>query len=229
MHEHIVRIKDISRLLDGLNRPYVFVGGATVTLYATYPEVAEEVRPTEDVDVVVELISYSGYAQITERLLELGFSPDRDSGVICRFKIHGIVVDIMPTEPEALGFSNRWYPEGFRQAETRQIDEETNVRIFSLPYFLASKWEAFKSRGKGNFRMSHDFEDIVYVFEQCHDFELQLERAPQDVLEYLRHEVGGLINNEDFIEGISCHMQSSYRGSDPTEIILKLTSILSNK
>lgn len=58
MHEHIVRIKDVSRLLDGLDRPYVFVGGATVALYATYPEAAEDVRPTEDVDVVVELVSY---------------------------------------------------------------------------------------------------------------------------------------------------------------------------
>ena len=73
MHEHIIRIKDVAHLLTGLEQPYVFVGGATVALYATHPETADEVRPTEDVDVVVELISYSGYAALSEKLLELGF------------------------------------------------------------------------------------------------------------------------------------------------------------
>jgi predicted nucleotidyltransferase len=228
MHEHIVRIKDVSRLLDGLDRPYVFVGGATVALYATYPEAAEDVRPTEDVDVVVELVSYAGYAQITERLIELGFTPDAQSSVLCRFKIHGMVVDVMPTEPEAIGFSNRWYPEGFRQAESRRIDEETTVQIFSLPYFLASKWEAFKSRGKANFRASHDFEDIVYVLEQCHDFEQQLANASGEVLEYLHEEIGSVLDNEDFVEGVGCHMQGSYHGSNATEIIDRLKSILQN-
>jgi len=66
--------------------------------------------------------------------MHLGFSPDPESNIICRFKIHGMTVDVMPTEPEAIiGFSNRWYPGGFRWAET-SIIEDTTVRIFSLPY-----------------------------------------------------------------------------------------------
>ena len=132
----------------------------------------------------------------------------------------------MPTEPEAIGFSNRWYPEDFRQAETKAIDDETTVQVFSLPYFLASKWEAFKSRGKANFRASHDFEDIVYVLEHCHDFERQLANASGEVLHYLRQEVGSVLDNENFVEGVGCHMQGSYRGSDATEIIERLKSVL---
>jgi hypothetical protein len=62
MHEHIIRIIDVAKLLKGLNRPFVFVGGATVALYATFPDRTEDIRPTEDVDVVVELLSYAGYA-----------------------------------------------------------------------------------------------------------------------------------------------------------------------
>ena len=57
MHEHIIRIRDIAILLKGLNRPFVFVGGATVALYANFPDRTEDIRPTEDVDVVVELLS----------------------------------------------------------------------------------------------------------------------------------------------------------------------------
>lgn len=48
MDEHIVRIRDIAKLLKGLNRPFVFVGGATVALYATFLNLTEDVRPTED-------------------------------------------------------------------------------------------------------------------------------------------------------------------------------------
>jgi hypothetical protein len=51
----------------------------------------------------------------------------------------------MPTEPEAIGFSNIWYPEGFQTAINHRLDEQTEIKIFSLPYFVATKWEAFKA------------------------------------------------------------------------------------
>jgi len=89
----------------------------TVALYATFPDHTEEIRPTDDVDVVVELLSYSGYEEISEKMIVSGFSNDVEPGVICRFKIHGLAVDIMPTDPNVIGFSNRWYPDGFKFAE----------------------------------------------------------------------------------------------------------------
>lgn len=55
MHENIVRIKAIANILKSLGQPYVFVGGATVSLYATKRDLAENIRPTDDVDVVIEL------------------------------------------------------------------------------------------------------------------------------------------------------------------------------
>jgi len=36
--------------------------------------------------------------------------------VICRYKIHGIIVDIIPTNDSSVGFNNKWYPHGFNQA-----------------------------------------------------------------------------------------------------------------
>jgi hypothetical protein len=55
MHENLVRIKAVHQALKGLEQDYVFVGGATVSLYATSPDLATEIRPTDDVDIVVEL------------------------------------------------------------------------------------------------------------------------------------------------------------------------------
>lgn len=76
IHENIVRMKAVANLMKGLGQPYVFVGGATVSLYASKPVFAETIRPTEDVDVVIELLSYKGYTEIDERLREIGFVND---------------------------------------------------------------------------------------------------------------------------------------------------------
>jgi len=74
--------------------------------------------------------------------------------------------------------------------------------IFSLPYFVASKWEAFLSRGKGNYRMSKDFEDLVYIFQNCDSFQEQIIAAPTDVINYLRNELGKHVNSAGFEEGV---------------------------
>ncbi len=71
---NIVRIKAIANLLNQLNEEYVFVGGATVSLYRD--ENRTEVRPTDDVDVVIELASYKGYADLDEKLRKTGFEND---------------------------------------------------------------------------------------------------------------------------------------------------------
>jgi|GEM_PF-5348830 len=64
----------------------------------------------------------------------------------------------MPTNPDAIGFSNQWYPEFFANAIIKEIDEDHHIKIFSLPYFVATKWEAFcrfddfKSRNQVHWR-----------------------------------------------------------------------------
>lgn len=87
MHENIIRLKAVNQQLKGLGQDFVFVGGATVSLYATNAELASEIRPTDDVDVIVELATYGGYSKLDEKLREIGFVNDVASGVICRYKI----------------------------------------------------------------------------------------------------------------------------------------------
>ncbi len=73
---NIVRIKAVANLLQQLNKDFVFVGGATVSLYGN--EDRTESRPTDDVDVVIELATYSGYAALDEKLRKVGFQNDSD-------------------------------------------------------------------------------------------------------------------------------------------------------
>ncbi|GAB2610263.1 hypothetical protein [Belliella aquatica] len=58
-HLNILRIKAVAQALQELSENVVFVGGATVSLYTDRN--SEEVRPTDDVDILVELVSYKEY------------------------------------------------------------------------------------------------------------------------------------------------------------------------
>lgn len=203
-HTNIVRIKAIAGLLEQLKEDVVFVGGATVALYAD--TIAAEARPTNDVDVIIELVSYHGYAELDERLRAVGFVNDAESGVICRYQIQGITVDIMPTHPEVIGFSNKWYPAGFKEAISIEVDDRS-IKIFSLPFFIASKLEAFKSRGKGNYLFSSDFEDIVYVLENSSQAQVLLLDASAEVLTYLQNAFAEMLSDPDFEEGLTAHLE----------------------
>ena len=204
-----VRLKAVARALGGLEQPIVFVGGATVSLYGQ-PGLSTESRPTDDVDVLVELASYGGYGPLSERLLTLGFQPDIMSGVICRYRVQGILVDVMPTEPSVLGFSNLWYPEGFRAAFDYPLDEEVTIKLLMVPYFLATKLEAFADRGGRDFRQSSDFEDLVYVLDNAPELEFKLREGSADVQSYLRQTFGTLLAHDDFEEGIYSHLEPRY-------------------
>ena len=146
---NIVRLSGVYHALGALKNSVAFVGGATVSLYADNPA-QTEVRPTNDVDVLIEIASYHDYAKVQEKLAALGFQNDIASKVICRYKYQGLTVDIMPTEENVLGFNNRWYKNGFNNLQAYRVDEHTQIKIFTTPYFIASKIEAYKSRGKDN-------------------------------------------------------------------------------
>lgn len=201
--ENILRIKIVYKALEELANHVIFAGGATVSLYADRP--ATEVRPTEDVDIVVEVISYADYTALESKLRAKGFTNDRDSGIICRYRIQGIVVDVMPTSEDILGFSNKWYADAFKYAEGIQLDE-CNLKIFSAPFFIATKIEAFKSRGKGDGRTSSDFEDIVFLLNNRTTIWIEMENAQPELNQYLKNEFCLLAKNPDLQEWISCHL-----------------------
>ena len=121
-HVNITRIKAVYQALEELANEVVFVGGATVSLYSDRP--SGEVRPTDDVDILIELLHYKDNAIIEERLRKKGFVNDIESGVICRYIVNGITVDVMPTYREILGFTNKWYAEAFESAREIPLDKE---------------------------------------------------------------------------------------------------------
>lgn len=206
-HTNITRIKAVYNAFEELRDEVVFVGGATVSLYADREVV--EPRPTDDIDVIIEIISYGERAAMEEKLRAKGFAHDVESGIICRYIVQGIIVDIMPTDDASIGFKNRWYPEGFKAAMTYEIDERHVIRILPAPYFIATKMEAFNDRG-GDGRTSQDFEDIVFVLEQRSSIWEELRQSEPILNAFLKEEFSKLLSHPSFFEWVDGHVE---RGS----------------
>jgi len=197
----------VARGLRDLKEQVVFVGGATVDLYVTDLG-GEPLRATDDVDCVIEITSRGAYRALEEKLRALKFTHPIDEArpPICRWRYSGILVDIMPTDEAVLGFSNRWYPDGMAHAEKRTLPDGQEIAIFSLPYFLASKIEAFAGRGKNDFYGSQDIEDIVTVIDRADDLEDRVRGAPKAVKTYIGKKFSSLVRDELFVQSVTGHL-----------------------
>jgi hypothetical protein len=69
---------------------------------------------------------------------------------ICRWTVASVKVDLMPTSETVLGFSNPWYGEASRSATRHILPSGISINLISAPAFLATKLEAFDSRGGGD-------------------------------------------------------------------------------
>lgn len=206
-HEiNITRIKTLYDALKDLKDQVVFVGGATVSLYAD--RAAPEVRETQDVDIVIQIGSRLGYHEIEKQLWKLGFQNDIDSKILCRYLLSDLKVDVMPIDEKILGFSNRWYAKGFETAIEKTIDDQYKIKIFTPPYFIASKIEAFKGRGNNDGRMSHDFEDIVFILENRSSIWKEMDTSDLLLKKYLMDEFTNFKNIPYIEEWIGAHASS---------------------
>jgi predicted nucleotidyltransferase len=219
-----LRIKAVARALGELKNDVVFVGGATVSLYAD--RMAAEVRPTDDVDILVELYTRTEYMHLEEKLRQRGFQNDTTAKFIGRYTMPGIILDVMPVSEEILGFSNQWYAKGFHAAIPYLLDE-VEIRIFTSPYFIASKLEAFKNRGNNDGRTSSDFEDIIFVFENRSTVWEEMVSADQPVKNYLHSEFQALLSRTTFEEWVDAH--AAYNSPPATYFILDQLQNFINK
>ena len=200
---NIAVVAEVAQALKELKSRMVFIGGAVVSLYADDPA-ADEIRPTGDIDMTINLMNFSNWAKMQERLAELGFYPDPFGHAICSYKYKDIPVDIMPAEDGPLGPSNKWYKIGFENLWKVNAKEE-EIHILSAPAYLATKFEAFNSRG-GDYRTSHDFEDIIYVLDNRMTIVNEIEISHMEIKEFLQSEFNKILQSKFLIEILSSHI-----------------------
>lgn len=102
-------LKTVANALgNDLRERLVFVGGCTTALFITDTITLEDVRATDDVDLIVDLAGYPAWARLQDELRQKGFVEAPDTNIICRMKLGELTVDFMPDDEDILGFSNRW-------------------------------------------------------------------------------------------------------------------------
>lgn len=94
--------------LGDLVEDFVFIGGSATALFITDNSVPE-IRPTLDVDCLIDVASLSEYYKIELALKKRGFKQSIDDEVICRWRHDDLILDVMPTDQKILGFTNKWY------------------------------------------------------------------------------------------------------------------------
>lgn len=124
----------------------------------------------------------------------------------------------MPTDENILGFNNQWYPGGVDIKISKTLPDGTEIYVFPQEYYLASKFDAHYDRGGNDLRQSQDFEDIIYVLDNCTDILENIRNADQDVKNYLKAECESLLENNGLSEGIDSALPYG-SDSDRVEII----------
>lgn len=194
------------RLGVDLCSQFAFVGGAVAGLLITDPA-NPAIRPTEDVDVVAEVLALSDYHQIEKTLRQRGFVQDmRADAPICRWQVEGVTVDVMPTQEEILGFANCWYPLCVATAEPVELPSGVGIRVILAPVFVGTKLEAFHGRGAGDYLFSHDLGDILSVVDGRDSLIDECRLAPQPLRAYLAAQFSALLAQRGFMDALPGHL-----------------------
>jgi hypothetical protein len=207
----LAAVATIARGLGDERHRVVFVGGTVTALYPL--EGGSDVRPTEDVDCIIDVATTAAYYAFVQGLQSKGFAPCTDEGApLCRLVCRGTRVDVVGTEPTGVGPTNRWYRDAMVEAATYPVAVDLEVRAITPVYFVATKLEAFEGRGEGDYQASHDLEDALFVLAGLPDLREQIARGSSQVERAVRVELAALATKASFIDAVRGHFEGDNAG-----------------
>jgi predicted nucleotidyltransferase len=194
-------LRAVADRLDELKLNYAFVGGSIVNLLLDDPDFLPA-RPTDDVDVVLEVLTTERYSAVEERIRRLGFEHDsREGAPLCRWVLGHLTVDIMPTDGAHLGLNTTWFKEALATATEQEI-ANTRLKLVSPAGFLATKYIAFLDRGQSDYYASQDLEDFVTVVDGRENIVADIDRAPEEMRRFLIDAARTLASTAEFDEAL---------------------------
>lgn len=105
------------------------------------------------------------------------------------------------------------------------LDSNSHIYIFSCPYFLSAKLEAFLGRGNGDLFASHDLEDIVYLLDHRPTVQEEIANAPQPVKSYLIDQLGKLCRQPLLKEALLGHVEQQNANQRAQRIIAMMEEL----
>ena len=105
---------------------------------------------------------------------------------------------------------------------------EQTISLLAVPGFIDTKREAFNSRGNGDYRDSHDFEDVIYVIDNRTNIVQEIAEAPDDIKACIQEEIQKVIDHKHVEEYISAQLHPFIQEARYGIIHEKLTQICEN-
>jgi len=202
----------------------VFLGGCATGLLLT-DIAAPPIRATQDVDVITEVTSSQDYQRLGVQLRARGFREDQSPDApICRWAGPGVLLDVIPTRPDILGFGNCWYQPALANASTVTLPSGVQIRVVTAPYFLATKLAAFESRGGGDYLASHDMEDMIAVFDGRPEIVNEIGRTDEVLRKHLAERFAELLRDPDFVSALPGHMPGDVASQARVPLVLERMS-----
>ncbi|ATS38145.2 hypothetical protein XcfCFBP6990P_05355 [Xanthomonas citri pv. phaseoli var. fuscans] len=186
---------------------------------------AESVRATYDVDAVVNL-DWARFRGIEARVESQGFAREMRSGVVCRWvhQASGVLFDLMPVDAGVLGFSNRWYAHAVETAQVVALSDRLSIRLVTATAFVATKLEAFVTRGNSDFLSSHDLEDVLNVVDGRAELVEELAVEHADLRQWVADVFAGLVDNPAFVNALPGMVAEPERASVVLQRLRTITS-----
>ncbi|WP_290622784.1 hypothetical protein [Kangiella sp.] len=214
----MLAVNRLAELADDM----VFLGGCATGLLIT-DSASPPIRVTRDVDAIVQVATKHEYYQLAERLREKGFSEDlSEDAPLCRWTSEDVVLDVMPTNPDILGFGNEWYAIAADNTFEYRLPNKKSIQVVTAPYFLITKIEAFEGRGNGDYMYSHDIEDIVAVLEGRPELLEDIASVGEGIKSALADKFRTLLNDKKFMQSIPGHLPSDSVSQQRVPYIIKV-------
>jgi hypothetical protein len=210
----------VAAQLDRLGIKYAFTGGSIVGLLLDHPQLAI-LRPTDDVDAIVEVMTWIDYTKMESRLRDLGFQHDISDGApLCRWKFDEILVDVMPAHDTSGHFSDRWFQLALDTSILHDLDGHS-IRTVNAPCFIATKLAAFIDRGRSDFMASHDMEDIITLVDGRKSLVGETECSSNELRLYVANIFKQFLTQSAFIDALPGHLSPDEASRDRYPIVLQ--------
>ena len=218
---NVESVAHVAEKLQALDEHFAFLGGAVLPLLLDDTSIVI-VRPTKDVDVIVEVLTRLEYSKLEERLRASGFKHDMTQGAPkCRWVVDGIMVDIMAASGEASDWPSKWFPEALAHALPIELSASCTANVVTAPFFIATKLEAFFERGERDYYGSHDLEDILTVLDGRVAVLGELAQSPDALLHYLADQFSALLSEPDFTQCLPGHIPPDSASQERVPILLE--------
>jgi predicted nucleotidyltransferase len=126
----------------------------------------------------------------------------------------------MPTDPEILGFSNRWYEEAISTAASVPLDSGAEIRAATPIVLTATKLCAWRGRGKGDLLASLDVHDVLTLFDGRPELAEEIKSASSTLRVYIQDALSEL-RREPYFDYAVDSATASYGslGADRAELV----------